>query len=192
MAKETRPVPARLRDKKLYNRYEFEQMKSDGNRIGRLRAALADSRVRQLDDRELAHLDKVKRVYGLIIGELSTHNHVNIVANTLEIDKGRARKLLTDTYELFGDLVKVNRSILREIYVHRVSKHIDLLEAEDPGNKLIGQLYKLLKEAQGLDYTEATKRWDEWEMPEIIFSDDPNDFAEDIDHVEIPPDHGEA
>lgn len=164
-------------------------LKGADNRQERLLAAVIDDKIDLLNDPDFRYLQLLKKAWNVSVNELSPHLRKKKIELLLDFPaKRRVNQVIRDMTNIFGNIQESHREMERQIYIHRISRHLSKLERTDPGNALIGTLYKLLKEVQGLDYKEENIPWDEIFLPEATYSTDINDLpdaGEYIEHEEI-------
>ena len=174
---------------KLYSEHEFTQLTGAHNRQERLLSAFLDDREDMLNATDFRYLELLRRAFAVMTNELSPALRDKKVMKLLEIhSKRRLQQIKEDVAFLFCNPDERNIEIERMAMEHKVTKLISKLERRDPETKSIPELYKLLDKLKGTSiHDKKGFKWDDWQLPEPIYTDDINalNHAEDIDHEEV-------
>ena len=175
---------------KVYTEAEFLALTGADNRAERLLAAIVDDREQRLSDTDFHYLELLKRAWNIAVKELSPHIRQKKIKKLLDVSsQHRVRRVIRDMTDVFGNIDESSKELDRKIFIHKISKLIDKMEKKPFGYSVLPKLYQLLKDVQGLDPTEENIPWDEWELPEPVFSTDINDIpganADEIEHEEL-------
>lgn len=179
----------KLRKFKLYSEHEFNQLTGAHNRQERLLSAFLDDREEMLNATDFRYLELLRRAFAVMTNELSPALRDKKVMKLLEIpSKRRLRQIKEDVAFLFCNPDDRNIEIERMAMEHKVTRLISRIERADAQAKTLPELYKLLDKLKGTSiHDKKGFKWEEWQLPQPIYTDDINalNHAEDIDHEDI-------
>lgn len=176
-------------DKHLKRRVYTDQDFKAADRLGKIYIHLMDPDRFILSGRDDEWLSMMRRAFH-IMSEESSHFAIERFLKDIYHEKHPRTilKLIQDTQKFFGSIISRNKSFDKLIQRERILAHIKVAkEAFDM--RAVAALEKLLMQIDGTDKeAKDTFKWEDLQLPDMIFTDDPKALHEGIDDAELVDD----